>query len=142
MIDFSMMGRLFATLNNVRERLMKDVPPMTAQTVDWQSDNNTVNAFLVCIDIYPCEREVIFDSISVDKCRLLPCLDIDERCSPDWTVGLVEKLETEIVVKTKRYSRGPKAFLFYVKPQEPLRSTTVRVHSPFFLQSTSCRLVF
>lgn len=137
-------GKAFAFVRNIKERLMTTVSVIDAHVVPKsQTDLTDENLFLVEVNVYPAKRQTRYDAVSVQGCRLLYFVNtVDEsgfrRIAPDWSRGAVESIPIDLLVSPDTAQCRPSILLFFVQPEGDTSLATIKLHSPYFLMSVSC----
>lgn len=129
---------------NIRERLVRYTPICHAYVVHpTQTKTNGKTMYLICVQVFPSERQSMVDWIEVKGCTVCGYeTDVDEsgfeRYIPDDEDGMYRRLKYDYVLAPSSCSRRPAEFRFFAEPQEKLDELFITVHSPFFLMTSTC----
>lgn len=110
------------------------------------------NAFLLRVEVVPQKRKITYDEISVDGCLLLRAVSddqiramevfvwIDRGHVPDKSRPPVAVIDEVWEVAPKEVSNTSSERYFFAIPLSPMKVTRVRLRSPDWWLSTSCRV--
>lgn len=137
-----LVGRLIAAIMAIKNRLMETVPVIDAQCIDVAMEGK---AFMILISIYPTRRQVEFDRVTVDDCKLLDYdVNVDSvglcRYIPLTSKAPSEIKEGNWIIPPEKKREKPVGIGFYILPDKPMKVAKIRLHSPEWLMSTTCKV--
>ena len=113
-----------------------------AQCIDVAMEGK---AFMILISIYPTRRQVEFDRVTVDDCKLLDYdVNVDSVGLCQY-IPLTSKAPSEIkegnwIIPPEKKREKPVGIGFYILPDKPMKVAKIRLHSPEWLMSTTCKV--
>lgn len=137
-----LVGRLVSALMAIKNRLMETVPVIDAQCIDVAMEGK---AFMILVSIYPTRRQSEFDRVTVDDCKLLDyAVDVDDmglcRYIPRTSETPFESKEGNWIIPSEKKREKPVGIGFYILPDKPMKTAKIRLHSPEWLMSTTCKV--
>lgn len=130
-IPLPFIGRGIAVIKDVIIRLRNAAPVISAQCIDY---DESLNAYLICMEVFPAERQYRFSELSVDGCDLMEAkydfadqsfpeiglFCLHEIYTPDTTKGKLRSITYEtFIVAPKSVSPDPVIKRFFCDSQEP-----------------------
>jgi hypothetical protein len=147
-IPLPFIGRVVACIKDVIVRLRNAAPVISAQCIDY---DKSLNAYLICMEVFPAERQYQFTKLSVDDCDLMEDKGSYEILSsgvvewahaahsPDTSKGKLNALTLEtFIVPPKLVRSDPVVRMFYVVPRTPKSLVKLHLKSAQWFSSLSC----
>lgn len=137
-----LVGRLVSALMAIKNRLMETVPVIDAQCIDVAMEGK---AFMIFVSIYPTRRQAEFDRVTVDDCKLLDYVqDVDDmglcRYNPRTSEAPSGSKEGNWIIPPEKRREKPVRIGFFILPDKPMKVAKIRLHSPEWLMSTTCKV--
>lgn len=125
---------------------------ISAQCIDY---DESLNAYLICMEVRPAERQYRFTELSVDGCDLMEAkYDFADQSSPeiglfwlheiytpDTTKGKLRSITYEaFIVAPKSVSQDPVIERFFVIPKTPASLVKIHLKSAQWFASLSCEV--
>lgn len=151
-IPIPLIGRGIAVIKDVIVRLRNVAPVISAQCIDF---DESLNAYLICMEVRPAERQYRFIELTVDGCDLVEAKSdfadlgspekglcwLHEIYTPDTTKGERRSITYEaFIVAPKSVSPDPVIKRFYVIPESPKRRVRLHLKSAQWFASLSCEV--
>ncbi len=147
-IPLPFIGRGIAVIKDVIIRLRNAAPVISAQCIDY---DESLNAYLICMEVFPAERQYQFTKLAVDDCDLMEDKGSYEILSsgvvvwahtahaPDTAKGKLNAITLEtFIVPPKVVRSDPVVRMFYVVPRTPKRLVKLHLKSAQWFSSLSC----
>lgn len=151
-IPIPFIGRIISVIKDVIVRLRNVAPVISAQCIDY---DESLNAYLICMEVRPAERQYRFTELSVDGCDLMEAkYDFADQSSPeiglfwlheiytpDTTKGKLRSITYEaFIVAPKSVSQDPVIERFFVIPKTPASLVKIHLKSAQWFASLSCEV--
>ncbi len=151
-IPIPFIGRVIAVIKDVIVRLRNVSPVLHAQCIDY---DESLNAYLIRMEVRPAERQYRFTELSVDGCDLMEAKSdfadqsfpeiglfcLHEIFTPDTTQGKLRSIIYEaFIVAPKSVSPDLVIKRFYVIPKTPASLVKIHLKSAQWFASLSCEV--
>lgn len=151
-IPIPFIGRVIAVIRDVIVRLRNVSPVLHAQCIDY---DESLNAYLIRMEVRPAERQYRFTELTVDGCDLMEAKSdfadlgspekglcwLHEIYTPDTTKGKRRSITYEaFIVAPKSVSPDPVIKRFFVIPKTPASLVKIHLKSAQWFASLSCEV--
>lgn len=151
-IPIPFIGRVIAVIKDVIVRLRNVSPVLHAQCIDY---DESLNAYLIRMEVRPAERQYRFTELTVDGCDLMEAKsDFADQSSPEIGLFWLHEIYTPDTTKGKRRSITYETFIvapksvspdpvierFFVIPKTPASLVKIHLKSAQWFASLSCEV--